>query len=156
MPGELGGFDSTSHLSHARLPSSLQLCHPSSLLTSPSSVCHILTPALALPQHSLLSLSCLLPCLSPHFLYCHCLPPVIRCRWDLRSCRKQKWSEMCLHAGTFQHISWCMCALRRIRKINRGQLLPARNQYLYGHAWTENAGIINPLKNKKRNSCSNI
>lgn len=56
---------------------------------------------------------------------------------------------MCLHAGTFQHISWCMCALRRIRKINRGQLLPARNQYLYGHAWTENAGIINPLKNKK-------
>ena len=37
----------------------------------------------------------------------------------------------------------CMCAQRKIRKMNRGQRQPLRNQYPYGRVGTEKALIIN-------------
>lgn len=142
--GELGGFDSTRiSLPRPPFPPSLPLCSPP--LPPPLPVCHTLTPALALPYRALLSLACSTPCPHPSPFSCNVpfslllftpfvsLSPAAFSPSHFLCFTDEIWGtgNKCACTGSFLFaylVGLCMCAQRKIRKMNRGQLQQARNQ----------------------------
>lgn len=133
-----------SHLSPTpALPPSLPLCSPP--LPPPLPVCHTLTPALALPYRALLSLACSTPCPHPSPFSCSVpfspllftpfasLSPAAFSPSHFLCFTDENWGtgNQCACTGSFLFaylVGLCMCAQRKIRKMNRGQLQQARNQ----------------------------